>query len=104
MNKSINRSIIADELGRRIKSSTSPFHTVAYSSEELKENGFEEIILSEKWSLRRGGKYFVKIYDSTLMAFTIGGRWNGGRFKITAAHTDFPCLKIKPDSLISESG
>ena len=104
MSIKINRNKVADELGRRISASTSPFHTVLYVAEELKDNGFEELILSEKWTIKKDGKYFVKIFDSTLAAFSIGEKWEGGNFRITAAHTDFPCLKIKPEAEISAQG
>ena len=64
MSIKINRNKVADELGRRISASTSPFHTVLYVAKELKDNGFEELILSEKWTVKKGGKYFAKIFDS----------------------------------------
>lgn len=104
MSIKINRNKVADELGRRISASTSSFHTVLYVAKELKDNGFEELILSEKWKVKKGGKYFAKIFDSTLAAFTVGEKWEGGNFRITAAHTDFPCLKIKPEAEIYAQG
>ena len=33
MSTQINRNKVADELGRRISASTSPFHTVLYATE-----------------------------------------------------------------------
>ncbi len=94
---------VADKLTKRIKSSVSPFHTVAYTAEELKDAGYEEIKLTEKWNLQRGKNYFAKVYGSTLIAFSIGKNWDGKNIRLAAAHTDFPCLKIKPSCQIKEN-
>ena len=58
----------ADELKRRIESSVSPFHTVLYVMKELDEAGFERLFLGRKWKLKKGGKYYVNVYDSTIAA------------------------------------
>ena len=100
----IDRNEIAGELGKRIKNSISPFHTVMYAADELKKCGFDELRLEERWQLKSGGKYFIKVYDSTLLAFVTGDKWNGGKLRLTAAHTDFPCMKIKPSAMISAHG
>lgn len=59
----------ADELKRRIESSVSPFHTVLYVMKELDEAGFERLFLDRKWKLKKGGKYYVNVYDSTIASF-----------------------------------
>ena len=87
----------ADELKRRIESSVSPFHTVLYVMKELDEAGFERLFLGRKWKLKKGGKYYVNVYDSTIAAFCVGENWQGENFRFAAAHSDFPCLKVKPD-------
>ena len=40
----IDRNEIAGELGKRIKNSISPFHTVLYAADELKKCGFDGIV------------------------------------------------------------
>lgn len=78
---------------------------IFFSSETSKniliENGFEELKEKEEWKLEKGKKYFFTRGMSTIVAFAIGKNYdsNGG-FSITAAHTDSPCLKIKPKSKI----
>ena len=67
----------ADELKRRIESSVSPFHTVLYVMKELDEAGFERLFLGRKWKLKKGGKYYVNVYDSTIAAFCVGENWQG---------------------------
>lgn len=86
-----------DELKRRIKASTSPFHTVLYVMKELDMAGFKKLEHGEKWKLEKGGRYYVNVYDSTVLAFAIGKGWQGENLRFVAAHSDFPCLKIKPN-------
>ena len=67
------------------------------------QRGFDELSLNEKWTLEKEGKYFINIYDSGLFAFTIGESFEG-MLKIAAAHTDHPCLYIKPNPEITVKG
>lgn len=92
-----------EELLHFISTCTSVYHTVATSQKYLEENGFTELDPKEKWSLKAGGKYFVKVYDSTLLAFRVGAK-NSSGLRIAAAHTDFPCFKIKPQPGIITEG
>ena len=67
------------------------------SEEQLREAGFEELQMSQSWVIEPKGKYYLKHHDSSLVAFTVGERAAyGGAFRIAAAHTDFPCLHLKP--------
>lgn len=80
-----------------LNKSVSPFHTVMASEEQLREADFEELQMSQSWVIQPKGKYYVKHHDSSLVAFTVGERAAyGGAFRIAAAHTDFPCLHLKP--------
>lgn len=84
-------------LMKQIEASTSPFMTVEYVKKELTAAGFQQLALEEEWKLQAGGRYLVPVYDRTLFAFTIGKRAGGpSRIRIAAAHTDFPCFKVKP--------
>ena len=76
-----------------IEDSPSPFHAVLTSTNKLTKAGFAELNLGDAWELQRGGKYFVNVYGSTLIAFTIG---EAGPLRVAAAHTDFPCFRVKP--------
>lgn len=80
-----------------IKDATSPFHVVLKSMEMLKKAGFNELDLSMPFDLKKGGKYYVSPYNTALFAFTIGEDIKvSQKFHIAAAHTDHPCLHIKP--------
>lgn len=94
-----------NELVELLKAGVSPFHTVAATAALLKENGFDELRLGEPWKLQAGSSYFVNAYDSTLVGFTIGSE-AGKRplFRIAAAHTDWPCLMVKPSPETANGG
>lgn len=88
-----------------INKSTSPFHAVKESIAILKSSNFECLDMYSSWNLEKGKSYYVSAYDSTLFAFTIGNQINNfSDFRITAAHTDHPGLRIKPFSEMSERG
>lgn len=94
------------ELFTFINKSPSPWHTVETSAEMLVREGFEEIQWQERWKLEKGKKYFTKVYGSSVFAFTIGTDFgnNGNRLRISAAHTDFPGFRLKPQSGIVKDG
>lgn len=80
----------------------SPFHVVALSKSELAKNGFEELHMEDSWNLEAGGKYMVDQHGSTLIAFCVPEKkymlpqkGKAPCLRISASHTDFPCLRIK---------
>ena len=85
-----------------IDNSTSPYHTVKTGANELKAKGFTELFLEDVWALGEGD-YFVKVYDSTLVAFHIGLNLRHS-MRIASAHTDFPAIRIKPNPLVDAKG
>lgn len=85
----------------------SPYHAVHYIKEHLKCNGFKELSEKDQWNgrVQRCGKYFVTRNNSSIIGFVIGGQWKPGNpIAITGAHTDSPCLRIKPISKRSNEG
>ncbi len=79
----------------------SPYHTVAQAADYLKQNGFSALNIGSAFDLQKGGKYYVA--DGTfLAAFTVGSEAN--YFRIAASHTDWPCLRIKPQPELSAGG
>lgn len=79
-----------------------PFHTVETGSKMLQEAGFIELNMSAAWELSPEGRYFTKVYGSTLLAFATGRE--KGPLRIAAAHTDFPCFRVKPKAGIAREG
>lgn len=79
----------------------SPYHTVAAAADYLTKEGFRALPLAAPFSVERGGKYFVK-NGTFLAAFAVGREPTF--FRIAAAHTDWPCLRVKPSPELVSGG
>lgn len=86
-----------------IETSPSKFHAVANISLRLANEGFKELKEGEKWSLEKGGKYFVTRNLSSIAAFKIGTGDISG-FNVIASHSDSPTFRIKPDAEMETLG
>ncbi len=74
---------------------TSPAKTVKFCAEKLKKAGFEELYYDKKWTLKGNKSYFIRHHGTSFFAFRIPK--DVKTVRIAAAHTDYPCLKIKAD-------
>jgi len=75
------------------------FHAVEAIKCQLKGCGFEELSERDSWDLKAGSSYFVDRNGSSLMAFTVGSKYNPGNgAAILAGHVDALCAKLKPMS------
>lgn len=80
-----------------LKASSSPFHAVREMAEYLEKRGFQQLIEEEKWLLQPGHRYYTIRDDSALIAFNLGTEEQlADGFRIVGAHTDSPCLQVKP--------
>ena len=94
-----------EKLFHLVEKGTSAVMVVQEAARQLKEAGFEELSFSTGWGLTENGRYYVRHHDTALFAFTIGARAEFRKaVRIGAAHTDFPCLRIKPNPDISAGG
>jgi aspartyl aminopeptidase len=83
------------------------YHAVHSAIQRLAMAGFEEIKERDTWSstLRPGGKYYLTRNGSSIVAFGIGMKWKAGNpIAMVVAHTDSPCLRLKPVSKKTGSG
>ena len=97
----------AEELLDFIRCSTSPFHVVEESAKRLLRAGFQELKPADSWRLAAGGRYFLRVYGSTLLAFVVGEKplkSHGTPLLMAAAHTDFPCFRLKPEAGMTRDG
>lgn len=81
------------ELMHWLDGGRSPYHTVAMAKDFLNTSGFTPLELSSRFNIERGGRYYVD-NGSFLAAISVGSK---NYFRIAAAHTDWPCLRIKPN-------
>ena len=102
MNNS-NKTKEAEDLLSLVGQAVSPFHAVQAVGSQLMAAGFEELKWAEDWKTKKGGKYFVCHHGSSIVAFTVGSKEPlKGQLRIAAAHTDFPCLRIKTNPDMQE--
>ena len=83
-----------------IKKSPTPFHAVKTMSEMLEQAGFTRLYESELWSLQnkqQGERFYVSRNDSSIIAFQLNNSPVENGIRMLGAHTDSPCLKIKPN-------
>ena len=80
-----------------LKASPTPFHAVARMADMLDDHGFVRLRESDAWTVEEKGRYYVVRNGSALIAFTAGTRdWSRNGIRMVGAHTDSPCLKVKP--------
>jgi len=88
-----------------LQQSPTPFHAVANMATLLEEAGFQCLDSSNSWNLDKNSRYYVSRNNSALIAFKTGvGDLPNNGFRIAGAHTDSPCLKIKPHADVSSQG
>ncbi|HSP47777.1 MAG TPA: M18 family aminopeptidase [Clostridiaceae bacterium] len=80
------------------------FNAVKVMREDLIGKGYQELVPSEKWTLKEGDKVFYVKNESSLFVVTIGKDALDSGFRIVGAHTDSPGFRIKPESEMVSDG
>lgn len=86
--------------------SVSPWHTVEAVRNRLEDQEFHRLELGGNWHIEKEGRYYIEVYGSTILAFTVGRENFLGKnaLRISASHTDFPGLRIKPSPEVLKNG
>lgn len=88
-----------------IDSSPTPFHATQAMAIQLLAAGFIELLEGEEWSLVAGKKYFLTRNLSSLIAFTYAPEACADEgIRMMGAHTDSPCLRVKPNPEMHKQG
>ena len=96
---SVNKNLL-DFINR----SPTPFHAVKNMRTELVKHGFKELRESEREKLAPSGQYFVVRNNSSLVAFRFSDKGSMAGVRMVGAHTDSPCLKLKPNAVVEHDG
>ena len=88
-----------------LRASPTPYHAVESMSEALDEAGFERLDEAQAWHLEAGRGYYVVRNGSALVAFRTGRNDPAETgWRMMGAHTDSPCLRVKPQPEIRGHG
>ena len=92
-------------LCRFLQAAPTPFHAVAAMAARLQEAGYQALDEAAAWAPQPGGRYYVVRNQSSLVAFRLADKSAiSGGWRIVGAHTDSPCLKVKPQPELLRHG
>jgi aspartyl aminopeptidase len=96
----VPRNADADSLIAFLNASPTPFHAVDSAAAKLRDAGAAALDEQASWSLEEGRTGYMERNGSSLVAFRLPTNAAAPRirFRIVAAHTDSPCLKLKPNA------
>jgi len=92
-------------LGEFINASPTPFHAAQHIAKMLEAAGFIALDEGDAWALKSGEGYYVTRNDSSVIAWTQGEQpLATSGWRMLGAHTDSPCLRIKPQPDLMDNG
>jgi len=80
-----------------IAMSPTPFHAVEQVIYKLECAGYQRLYEADSWQLENKQGYYVTRNDSSIIAFKMGDDIVSNGIQMVGAHTDSPCLKVKPE-------
>jgi aspartyl aminopeptidase len=93
----MNQQIFNRQLCEFLAAATTPFHAVAEMARLLQGAGFSRLAADTAWEVQAPGKHFVIRNGSSIVAFVVGREASAIEgMRMVGAHTDSPCLMVKP--------
>ncbi len=81
-----------------LNTSPTPYHATSNIKSTLVKQGFIPLSETQDWDLQPNTGYLVTRNASSIIAFTTGDmQFDSQGFRMIGAHTDSPCLKIRPN-------
>ncbi|MDD2223172.1 MAG: M18 family aminopeptidase [Pseudomonas sp.] len=88
-----------------LHASPSPFHATQSLCQALQAAGYQALDERETWQLQPQGRYYITRNDSSIIAIQLGQDDPVEQgIRMVGAHTDSPCLKVKPQPELSRNG
>ena len=98
-------SLFNQDLMCFLAQSPTPFHAVKAMAERLNQAGFTELFEADAWAVKEKGRYYVIRNGSAIVAFNLGdANVVESGFRMVGAHTDSPCLRVKPTPELNKNG
>ena len=91
----MNHIDVSKELVEFIQNSPSMFHSNQSIAKILEDEGYTYLPEGSSWKLEKGGHYYTKRNNSSIIAFQIGKELSDYHFQMSAAHGDSPTFKVK---------
>lgn len=91
-----------DSIITRLNGAKTPYIVTENCYQEFVNNGFKPLNIGDDWGALPSGKYVVRPFSTMMVAWVIGAK--ASSLRMAMAHTDFPCLKLKPNPDIKKSG
>lgn len=87
-----------------IDRSPTPFHATSNIARLLDESGFRRLDEQASWEVGDGQRVYTIRNGGSIVAVRTGVDRQGRGLRMIGAHTDSPCLRVKPDPVLSENG
>ncbi len=88
-----------------LQASPTPFHATRQIAGALEARGYVRLQETDAWTVESGGSYYVTRNESSIIAFRMGhAPLAQAGLRMIGAHTDSPCLKVKPNPEIITGG
>lgn len=88
-----------------LQASPTAFHAARNLAQRLLAAGFEPLNEMDSWQLIPGKRYVLTRNDSSIIAFVYGrSALLDSGIRMLGAHTDSPCLKVKPRAELNRRG
>lgn len=88
-----------------LHTSPTPFHATKNIAAQLLAAGFIPLYEGDTWQLEPGKRYLVTRNDSSIIALVYGkSPLLDSGIRMLGAHTDSPCLKVKPRAELNRRG
>ncbi len=106
MNTLISQEAFNAGLKSFLDSAPTPFHAVLSMAERLRMAGFTELNEADEWILEAGQGYYICRNGSSIIAWRqpIAEASVSKGWRLVGAHTDSPCLKVKPNPELHRKG
>jgi aspartyl aminopeptidase len=85
-----------------LQASPTPFHATISMANILIAVGYIELFEDQSWQVKEQAGYFIRRNDSSIVAFWLADK--SQPLRLLGAHTDSPCLKVKPNANMTDNG
>lgn len=88
-----------------LRNSPTPFHATRSLAQRLEAAGYHRLDERDTWRSEGSGRFYITRNDSSIIAVKLGKRpLAESGIRMVGAHTDSPCLRVKPHPELHRQG